>query len=150
MWGRSGSRTPRNWPYLHTGQSRRGHRVACKGLVRIYVLHYQVITCTHVVRHKQHVYMYIGRDVPTVVGNGCVRTALENRRPCSTCTLPTTTIRTCTVIWLYFTLKIFRTLLFRVVLISYAPHIVYETRVKITLLNNIRSFNFRTYGSIRN
>ena len=33
----------------------------------------------------------------------------------------------CTVIWLYFTLKIFRTLLFRTVLISYAPHIVYET-----------------------
>ena len=55
-----------------------------------------------------------------------------------------------TVIWLYFTLKIFRTLLFRVVLISYAPHIVYETRVKIPLLNNIRSFNFRTDGSVRN
>ena len=30
-----------------------------------------------------------------------------------------------TVIWLYFALKIFRTLLFRTVLISYAPHIVY-------------------------
>ena len=55
-----------------------------------------------------------------------------------------------TVIWLYFTLKIIHTLLFRVVLISYAPHIVYETRVKITLLNNIRSFNFRTDGSVRN
>ena len=39
-----------------------------------------------------------------------------------------------TVIWLYFALKIFRTLLFRAVLISYAPHIVYETRVKISLL----------------
>ena len=56
----------------------------------------------------------------------------------------------CTVIWLYFTLKIFGTLLFRVVLISYAPHIVYETRVKMSLLNNIRSFNFRTDGSVRN
>ena len=57
-----------------------------------------------------------------------------------------------TVIWLYFTLKIFRTLLFRVVLISYAPHIVhvYETRVKMSLLNNIRSFNFRTDGRVRN
>ena len=36
-----------------------------------------------------------------------------------------------TVIWLYFALKIFRTLLFRAVLISYAPHIIYETRVKV-------------------
>ena len=55
-----------------------------------------------------------------------------------------------TVIWLYFTLKIFRMLLFRVVLISYAPHIAYETRVKILLFNYIRSFNFRTGGSVRN
>ena len=47
-------------------------------------------------------------------------------------------------------LKIYRTLLFRVVLISYAPHIVYETRAKMSLLNNIRSFNFRTDGSVRN
>ena len=53
------------------------------------------------------------------------------------------------IIWLYFMLKIFRTLLFRVVLISHAPHIVYETRVKMSLLNNIRSFNFRTDGSVR-
>ena len=44
-----------------------------------------------------------------------------------------------TVIWLYFALKIFRTLLFCTVLISYAPHIVYETRVKILLLKNIRT-----------
>ena len=35
-------------------------------------------------------------------------------------------------------------------LISYAPHIVYETRVKISLLNNISTFNFRTDGSVRN
>ena len=55
-----------------------------------------------------------------------------------------------TVIWLYFALKIFRTLLFRAVLISYAPHIIYETRVKVLLLKNIRAFNFRTDGSIRN
>ena len=33
--------------------------------------------------------------------------------------------------------------IFRAVLISYVPHIVYETRVKISLLNNIRTFNFR-------
>ena len=57
---------------------------------------------------------------------------------------------TYTVIWLYFALKIFRTLLFRAVLISYAPHIVYETRVKVSLLKNIRAFNFRTDGSVRN
>ena len=55
-----------------------------------------------------------------------------------------------TVIWLFFALKIFRTLLFRTVLISYSPHIVYETRVKISLLKNIRTFNFRTDGSVRN
>ena len=55
-----------------------------------------------------------------------------------------------TVIWLYFALKIFRTLLFRAVLISYAPDIVYETRVKVSLLKNIRAFNFRTDGSVRN
>ena len=55
----------------------------------------------------------------------------------------------CTVIWLYFTLKGFHTLLFRTVLISYAPHIIYETRVKISLLKNIRTFNFRMDGSIR-
>ena len=35
-------------------------------------------------------------------------------------------------------------------LISYAPHIVYETRVKISLLNNISTFNFRTDGSVPN
>ena len=56
----------------------------------------------------------------------------------------------CTVVWLYFALKIFRTLLFRTVLISYAPYIVYETRVKIPLLKNIRTFNFHTDGSVRN
>ena len=39
-----------------------------------------------------------------------------------------------TVIWLYFALKVFRTLLFRAVLISYALHIIYETRVKVLLL----------------
>ena len=55
-----------------------------------------------------------------------------------------------TVIWLYFALKIFRTLLFCTVLILYAPHIVYETRVKISLLKNIRTFNFHTDGSVRN
>ena len=55
-----------------------------------------------------------------------------------------------TVIWLYFAWKIFRTLLFRAVLISYAPHIVYETRVKILLLKNICTFNFRTDGSVQN
>ena len=55
-----------------------------------------------------------------------------------------------TVIWLYFAVKIFRTLLFRAVLIAYAPHIVYETRVKISLSNNIHTFNFRTDGSVRN
>ena len=55
-----------------------------------------------------------------------------------------------TVIWLYFALKIFRTLLFRTVLISYAPHIVYETRVKISFLKNIRMFNVRTDGSVQN
>ena len=55
-----------------------------------------------------------------------------------------------TVIWLYFALKIFRTLLFCAVLISYAPDIVYETRVKVSLLKNIRAFNFRTDGSVRN
>ena len=55
-----------------------------------------------------------------------------------------------TIVWLYFALKIFRTLLFRAVLISHAPHIVYETRVKISLLKNIRMFNFRTDGSVRN
>ena len=55
-----------------------------------------------------------------------------------------------TVIWLYFALEIFRTLLFRTVLISYAPHIVYETRVKILMLKNIHTFNFRTDGSVRN
>ena len=54
------------------------------------------------------------------------------------------------VIWLYFALKIFRTLLFRAVLISYAPNIIYETRVKVSLLKNIRAFNFRTDGSVRN
>ena len=53
-----------------------------------------------------------------------------------------------TVIWLYFALKIFHTLLFRAVLIWYAPPIVYETRVKISLLKNIRTFNFRTDGSV--
>ena len=42
-----------------------------------------------------------------------------------------------TVIWLYFALKIFHTLLFRTVLISYAPHIVYETRVKVSLSKKI-------------
>ena len=42
-----------------------------------------------------------------------------------------------TVIWLYFALKIFRA-----VLISYAPHIIYETRVKVSLLKNILAFNF--------
>ena len=55
-----------------------------------------------------------------------------------------------TVIWLYFALKIFRTLLFRTVLISYTPHIVYETCVKISLLKSIRTFNFHTDGSVRN
>ena len=55
-----------------------------------------------------------------------------------------------TVIWLYFSLKIFCTLLFRAVLISYAPHVIYETRVKVSLLKNIRAFNFRTDGSVRN
>ena len=55
-----------------------------------------------------------------------------------------------TVIWLYFALKIFRTLLFRAVLISYAPHIVHETRVKVSLLKNIRAFNFRMDGSVQN
>ena len=55
-----------------------------------------------------------------------------------------------TVIWLCFVLKIFRTLLFRAVLISYAPHIIYETRVKVSLLKNILAFNFRTDGSVRN
>ena len=55
-----------------------------------------------------------------------------------------------TVIWLYFALKIFRTLLFRAVLISYAPHIIYETRVKVSLLKNIRAFNIRTDGSVQN
>ena len=55
-----------------------------------------------------------------------------------------------TVIWLYFALKIFRTLLFRAVLISYAPDIVYKTRVKVSLLKNIRTFNFRMDGSVRN
>ena len=55
-----------------------------------------------------------------------------------------------TVIWLYFVLKIFHTLLFCAVLISYAPQIVYETRVKISLLRNIRTLNFRMDGSIRN
>ena len=59
-------------------------------------------------------------------------------------------VSTCTVIWLYFALKIFRTLLFRAVLISYTPDIVYETRVKVSLLKNIRAFNFRTDGSVRN
>ena len=58
--------------------------------------------------------------------------------------------RPTTVIWLYFALKIFRKLLFRAVLISYAPHIIYETRVKVSLLKNIRAFNFRTDGSVRN
>ena len=48
-----------------------------------------------------------------------------------------------TVIWLYFVVKIFRTLLFRAVFIAYAPHILYETRVKISLLNN-------KDGSVRN
>ena len=33
---------------------------------------------------------------------------------------------------------------------SYAPDIVYETRVKVSLLKNIRAFNFRTDGSVRN
>ena len=54
-----------------------------------------------------------------------------------------------TLIWLYFALKIFCTLLVRTVLISYAPHIVYETRVKMSL-KNIRTFIFRTDGSVRN
>ena len=58
-------------------------------------------------------------------------------------------VQACTVIWLYFTLKIFRTLLFRAVLISYAPHIII-TRVKVSLLKNIHAFNFRTDGSVRN
>ena len=65
-------------------------------------------------------------------------------------TLACTYIRVRTVIWLYFTLKIFCMLLFRAVLISYAPHIVYETRVKISSLKNIRTFNFHTDGSIQN
>ena len=56
----------------------------------------------------------------------------------------------CTVIWLYFALKIFRTLSFRAVLILYASHIIYETRVKVSLLKNIRAFNFHTDGSMRN
>ena len=55
-----------------------------------------------------------------------------------------------TVIWLYFALKIFCTLLFRAVLMSYTPHIIYETRVKVSLLKNIRAFNFRADGSVRN
>ena len=55
-----------------------------------------------------------------------------------------------TVIWLYFALKIFGTLLFRIVLISYASLIVYEARVKISLMKNIRTFNFRTDNSVRN
>ena len=55
-----------------------------------------------------------------------------------------------TVIWLYFALKIFHMLLFRAVLISYAPDIIYETRVKVSLLENIRALNFRTDGIIRN
>ena len=53
-----------------------------------------------------------------------------------------------TVIWLYFALKKFRTLLFRAVLISYAPHIIYEARVKVSLLKNICEFNFRMDGSV--
>ena len=36
------------------------------------------------------------------------------------------------------------------VLILYVPHSAYETRVKISLLKNIRTFNFRTDGSVRN
>ena len=55
-----------------------------------------------------------------------------------------------TIIWLYFALKIFRMLLFRTVIILYAPHIVYETPVKVSLLKNIRTFHFRTDGSVRN
>ena len=55
-----------------------------------------------------------------------------------------------TVIWIYFALKIFHTLLFRAVLISYAPHIIYETGVKVSLLKNIGVFNFRMDGSVRN
>ena len=53
-----------------------------------------------------------------------------------------------TVTWLYYALRIFRTLLFRTVLISYAPHIIYETRVKVSLLKNICTFNFRADGSV--
>ena len=41
-------------------------------------------------------------------------------------------------------------IIIRTVLILYAPHIVYETRVKISLLKNIRTFNFHTDSSIRN
>ena len=37
-----------------------------------------------------------------------------------------------------------------VVLISYAPHIMYETCVKVSLLKNIRAFNFHMDGSVRN
>ena len=49
-----------------------------------------------------------------------------------------------------FRIEKFRTLLFRAVVISYAPDIIYETRVKVSLLKNIRAFNFRTDGSVRN
>ena len=49
-----------------------------------------------------------------------------------------------TLSWLYFALKIICTLLFRAVLISYAPHIVYEMRVKISLLIFVRSIFVRT------
>ena len=38
--------------------------------------------------------------------------------------------------------------LLRTVLISYAPHIVYETRAESSLLKNI--LNFRADGSVRN
>ena len=31
-----------------------------------------------------------------------------------------------------------------------APDIIYETRVKVSLLKNVRAFNFRTDGSVRN
>ena len=53
-----------------------------------------------------------------------------------------------TVIWLYFALKIFRMSLFRAVLISYAPDIIFETRVKVSLLKNIRAFSFRTDSTV--
>ena len=54
-----------------------------------------------------------------------------------------------TVIWLYFALKIFRTLLFRSFTFVCSPQAyIYKTRVKISLLTNIRTFNFHTDSSV--